>query len=237
MQLSVATICLESASRAEAMLSSYRALAQQGLPTVAGDGGSSPQFVREIRRLGHRVVQAGRGLRGQMEAALEGAAELGSHVLYVESDKPDFIATQIQPTVARYRRRGLDYAVVGRTKAIFDRFPLAQRTMEIAESTLIGHVLGRPGDWVGGPAVMPAVHVATLADSSLYGTDRHGWGVPWYLLGRAHREHLTIGIIKTGCGPLASNVDEFNPGYRLLQANSILGCFHEGAGVDYDWQE
>ena len=127
--------------------------------------------------------------------------------------------------------------MVGRTKAIFDRFPLAQRTMEIAESTLIGHLLGRPGDWVGGPAVMPAVHVATLADSSLYGTDRHGWGVPWYLLGRAHREHLTIGIIKTGCGPLASNVDEFNPGYRLLQANSILGCFHEGAGVDYDWQE
>lgn len=237
MQLSVATICLESRSRAEAMLTSYRALAEQGLPTVAGDGGSSHEFVREVRRLGHRVVQPGRGLRGQMEAALEGAAELGSHVLYVESDKPEFIATQIQPTVARYRRRDLDYAVVGRTKAIFDRFPLAQRTMEIAESTLIGDVLGRPGDWVGGPAVMPGEHVVTLARSSFYGTERYGWGVPWYLLGRAHREGMTIGIIKTGCGPLQVNVDEFNPGYRLLQANAILGCFHDGAGVDYDWQE
>lgn len=29
---------------------------------------------------------------------------------------------------------------------------------------------------------------------------------------------------------------EFNPGYRFYQANSILGSFYEGAGVDYDWR-
>ena len=83
---------------------------------------------------------------------------------------------------------------------------------------------------------MPSTHVAVLAESRWDGTNRHGWGVPWFVLGRAWKNGLRVGLIKTAPGVEPDARSEFNPGYRFYQANSILGSFYEGAGIAYDWR-
>ena len=236
MDVTVATIALARGDDAERMLAAMANLAEQGWYACVGDGGSSPEFVDRLRAMGHHVEQPGRGLRGQMEAAFEAAAERGTHVLYLESDKVNFARTRVRVTIRQYRARGLDYAVAGRTRRLWETFPLPQLEIERAQCALMGEVLGTAGDWIGGPALLPSSHVATLAESRFYGSDQHGWGVPWFLLGRAWANGLRVGIVKTATGVDPSARNEFNPGYRLYQANSILGCFYEGAGITYDWR-
>jgi hypothetical protein len=236
-RVTVATICREKSGQAGTMLAALKQVASHGLRACVADRDSSDHFLRQIEDMGHEVIRARNGLRGQMEAAFEHAAASGSHVLYFESDKLQFAESGVLPTIRRYRRRGLQYAVAGRTKPLLETFPLAQRVIEIAQSELMAATLGRPGDWIGGPALMTSEHVRTLRDSRLYGTSDHGWGVPWYLLGRAWRDGMNIGIIQTATGVSPHAIEEFNPGYRLFQANSILGSFYEGAGVPYDWVE
>lgn len=236
MDVTVATITLERGDNADRMLRSMEILADQEMYACVGDGGSSPGFVARLRAMGHHVMQPGNRLRGQMEAAFRAASERGTHVLYFESDKVEFARTRLQPTIRQYRARGLDFAVAGRTQRLWNTFPLPQLEIERAQCTLIGAVLGTHGDWIGGPALLPSRHVATLAESRFDGSSRHGWGVPWFLLGRAWATGLSVGIIKTATGVDPSARDEFNPGYRLYQANSILGSFYEGAGIDYDWR-
>ncbi len=235
MHVSVATIAREASGGAARMLDALRQVSASGLQASVGVSDSSEEFIAEIAQMGHEVISCENGLRGQMEAAFEHAGARGSHVLYFESDKLEFAQTRIVPTIQLYRRRRIDYAVAGRTKRVLHTFPLAQRAIEVAQSQLMAATLGAMGDWIAGPALMPAQHVHTLRDSALYGSDQNGWGVPWYLLGRAWRQGLTIGIIHTATGVTLAAKDEFNPGYRLHQANSILGCFYEGAGIPYDW--
>jgi hypothetical protein len=234
--VTVATIALERGDNVGRMLATLESLAEQQMYACVGDGGSSPGFVARLRDMGHHVEQPGRGLRGQMEAAFRAAAERGTHVLYFESDKVEFARTRVAATIRQYRTRGLDYAVAGRTQRLWATFPLPQLEIERAQCALMGAVLGTPGDWIGGPAVLPSSHVATLSESRFEGTDQHGWGVPWFLLGRAWATGLRVGIVRTATGVDPSARDEFNPGYRLYQANSILGCFYEGAGIAYDWR-
>jgi hypothetical protein len=236
-QITVATISREAGGHAHTMLAALRQVSSQGLRACVADRNSSQDFVHQIEAMGHEVVRTHNGLRGQMEAAFEHAAARGSHVLYFESDKLQFAESGLLPTIERYRRRHLEYAVASRTKSRLETFPLAQRVIEIAQSRLMSATLGRPDDWIAGPALMPAAHVATLRDSRLYGSSEHGWGVPWYLLGRAWRDGLKIATIKTASGVAPHARTEFNPGYRLYQANSILGSFYEGAGIPYDWVE
>lgn len=237
MKVTVATISREPSGGADRMMGSLEALAAQGIVACVGDRDSSDAFVDRINGLGHHVIRCANGLRSQMEAAFEQAAGRGSHVLYFESDKLQFAQTAVAATVDSYLQRRLGYAVAGRTPEAFATFPIAQRAIEAAQSELMGATLGAAGDWIGGPALMPSEHVGTLRESRFYGTAEHGWGVPWYLLGRAWRERMAVGIIDTATRVSPHAAEEFNPGYRLFQANSILGSFYEGAGIDYDWIE
>jgi hypothetical protein len=236
MRVTVATITLERGDNAGGMLRAMESLAAQGYSACVGDGGSSPAFVDRLRAMGHHVEQPGRHLRGQMESAFRAAAERGTHVFYFESDKVAFVENRLPATIRQYRSRGLDFATVGRSRRDWYTFPAPQVEIERAQSTLIGGMLGIHGDWVAGPALMPSPHVATLAESRWNGTDRHGWGVPWFVLGRAFRNGLKVGLIRTAPGVEPDARNEFNPGYRFYQANSILGSFYEGAGVAYDWR-
>ena len=52
------------------------------------------------------------------------------------------------------------------------------------------------------------------------------------MLGRAWKNGLKVGLIKTAPGVEPDARSEFTPGYRFYQANSLLGSFDEGAGVD-----
>jgi len=237
MQVTVASICREASGHSETMLATLEHLSSIGLWAVVADRGSSSAFLRRITALGHEVISTDTGLRGQMEAAFEGAAKKGTHVLYMESDKYRFATEAALSVIARFRRRKLEYAVVGRPRRIFDTYPLVQRSVEQAQNTLISETLGISGDWVAGPTLMPSDHVAALRDSRFYGTPLNGWSVPWYLLGRAWRDGLRIGLMNTAIEVAPLVPDEFNPGYRLTQAYAILGGFYEGAGIDYDWNE
>ena len=236
MQVTVATISLERGDNGAPMLRAMQSLADQGYSACVGDGGSSPEFVERLRAMGHHVEQPGLHLRGQMESAFRAAAERGTHVFYFESDKATFVENRLPATLRQYRSRGLDFATVGRTRRDWYTFPAPQVEIERAQSTLIGGIVGIRGDWVAGPCLMPSAHVAVLAESRWDGTNRHGWGVPWFVLGRAWRNGLKVGLITTAPGVQADARSEFNPGYRFYQANSILGPFYEGAGVDYDWR-
>ena len=236
MRVAIATIALERHGSGELMLQALAELARQGYRACVGDGGSSSEFVAQVRDMGHDVRQPGRGIRGQIEAALEGARENGTHVLYVESDKFEFVRDRLQDTIDEYVRRDLDYAVIGRAPDDLASFPAPQVEIERAENALIGGVLGLDGDFVAGPVLMPSTHVEHLRESRFYGTDENGWGTNWFLMGRAWLVGLRMGVIETAPGVHPSARDEFNPGYRLYQAYSILGGFYDGAGIAYDWR-
>ena len=60
--------------------------------------------------------------------------------------------------------------------------------------------------------------------------------MPWFLLGRALAAGQADRTINAGSGVHPSAAEEFNPGYRLYQANAILGEFYEGARIPYDWR-
>ena len=111
MRVAIATIALERRGSGDLMLAALAELARQGFRACVGDGGSSDEFVAAVRAMGHDVRQPGRGIRGQIEAALEGASERGSHVLYVESDKLEFVRSALQRTIDEYVARALEYAV------------------------------------------------------------------------------------------------------------------------------
>ena len=191
MQVTVATISLERGDNGAPMLRAMQSLADQGYSACVGDGGSSPEFVERLRAMGHHVEQPGLHLRGQMESAFRAAAERGTHVFYFESDKVTFVENRLPATPRQYRSRGLDFATVGRTRRDWYTFPAPQVEIERAQSTLIGGIVGIRGDWVAGPCLMPSAHVAVLAESRWDGTNRHGWGVPWFVLGRAWRNGLS----------------------------------------------
>lgn len=235
MKVTIASISREQSGDPSKMLATLKHVSSMGLSACVADRGSSQDFIDSITSMGHEVIPTDNGLRGQMEAAFEAAAQRGTHVLYMESDKYQFATTALAATIESYRRRGLEHAIVGRTQTRFDTYPPAQRAVEIAQNELISATTGIAGDWVFGPRLLPSEQVAALKDCQFYGTADHGWGVPWYLLGRACRAGVRVGLIKTGT-PVEPDVrDEFNPGYRLFQAYSILGCFYEGAGIPYDW--
>jgi hypothetical protein len=236
MRVAIATIALERRGSGRLMLTALAELANQGYRVFVGDGGSSDEFVAGVREMGHEVRQPGRGIRGQIETALEAARDAGTHVLYVESDKLEFVRDRLAKTIDEYVERELDYAVVGRAPADLASFPVPQIEIERAENALMGAVLGIDGDFVAGPALMPSGHVARLRESRFYGTDQNGWGTNWFLLGRAWSTGLRVGVINTAPGVHASARDEFNPGYRLYQAYAILGGFYDGAGIPYDWR-
>jgi hypothetical protein len=236
MKVVIASICLEKKGKPDLMLNALRFLADHNYSVCITDGGSSLEFVEKIAAMGHDISVSAKGLRGQMESSLLRAADKGDAVFYCEIDKVEFLTTRLQQAIVKYKQNDLDYAVIGRSKKEFMSFPLAQREIETAENNLISAELNQVGDWVGGPAIMPSSLIKTLQASQLFGTHQNGWGVPWYLLGRAKYKNLKIGTIELGCGVHPSAVNEFNPGYRLYQANQILGCFYEGIGKDYDWQ-
>ncbi|MFC0397984.1 hypothetical protein [Paraburkholderia rhizosphaerae] len=234
-QFAVATFCHEHKGNRDLMLQSLAWLATNGYKVVVADGGSTPQFLREIESMGHRLLRTSDGLRSQKEMSLLGASEAADHVFYCEVDKYEFFTTRLEETLRRYRELPFDYAVIAREQSEFESFPMVQREIEAAESNIIGYELGLAGDYVYGPAIIPSSHVRTLRDSMFYGQTCNGWGVTWYLLARALTDGLTIGTIATGCVVQRQDRGEFNPGHRLYQANHILGCFYEGLGKPYDW--
>jgi len=234
-EFAVATICHEYKGNPELMLGSLDWLGTNGYKVFVTDGGSSHGFISKIEKMGHHVLRSERGLRGQMESSLLAAGKGAGHVVYCEIDKYEFLTTRLERTLHLYRESAIEYAVIGRGQQEFMSFPPQQREIETAQNNLIGHELALNGDWVGGPAVMPASHTKALQDSRFFGQVRYGWGVPWYLLARAFANRLKIGVISTGCGVHETARYEFNPGYRLYQANHILGCFYEGLGKHYDW--
>lgn len=234
-EFAVATFCHEFKGNRDLMLDSLAWLSTHGYKVAVADGGSSPQFLSEIEKMGHKLLRTSNGVRDQKEISLLAASEAADHVFYCEVDKYDFFTTRLEETLRRYRESTIDYAVIAREPSEFESFPVVQREIEAAENNIIGHELGIAGDYVYGPAIIPSSHVGKLRDSMFYGQTVNGWGVTWYLLARALTDGLTIGTIATGCAVPRQDRNEFNPGHRLYQANHILGCLYEGLGKQYDW--
>jgi hypothetical protein len=233
----IATACLESKGDPELMLAALECLSRKGYDVCVTDGGSSPAFREQIAAMGHDLRISRNGLRGQLESSLIRAGEKGTHVMYCECDKLEFLETRLEETLDRYWHSEFDYAPIGRDAQAYGSFPFVQQSIEACQNRLMSHELQIQGDWVAGPAIMPAAHTLQLHFSRWYGTAQHGWGIPWYLLARAHRENLKIGVIDTACGVHGTATDEFIPSYRLSQANQMLGCFYEGLGKHYDWAD
>jgi hypothetical protein len=236
-EFAVATFCHEYKGNRDLMLESLAWLSTNHYKVIVADGGSSTQFLSEIESMGHSLLRTSNGLRDQKEISLLGASQVADHVIYCEVDKYEYFTTRLQETMRRYKESTLDYAVVARDRSEFESFPVVQREIEAAENNIIGHELGLAGDYVYGPVIMPASHVVKLRESMFYGQPCNGWGVTWYLLGRALADGLSIGTISSGCAVQREDRNEFNPGHRLYQANHILGCFYEGLGKQYDWIE
>ena len=190
-----------------------------GIPACVGDGGSSDEFVAAVRAMGHDVGSRGAASAGRSRPRWRARATGEPRALRRER-QAGVRAVRAAADHRRVRRAGSRVRLGGSRPCGPGRASRApQVEIERAENALIGGVLGIEGDFVAGPALMPASHVARLTESAFYGTDQHGWGA-WFLLGRAWATGLRVGVIDTAPGVHPDARDEFNPGYRLYQAYS-----------------
>ena len=147
-----ATIALEGRGSSDLMLGTLACLAEQGYTACVGDGGSSSTFVDTIRGMGHEVRQPGRGLVGMRPPSPGGRA--WTHVFYLESDKLGVRGDATAPNARSVPSSPARPCTIGRDRAAVRGFRSLSAEIELAQSTLIGDVLGICGDWVAGPVTL-----------------------------------------------------------------------------------
>jgi len=180
---------------AEQLFNAVEQLSHHAVPVVIADGGSTVSgFTDRLRRLpGVSLVlpRLGPGrLVGQIQAALEGAENLGAeHILYTEPDKHEFFSRSLDDflvTLQAHPDAGM--VLASRDAASLATFPAGQRLTESLFNKLVEEALGVHGDTLYGPLLLRSElvsHVTHLHEDL-------AWGWRPYLMAVTHRLGLPI---------------------------------------------
>lgn len=208
-----------------------RALTAQGFPTVAADGGSRPDFVRELSGIPNLTVIAAAqpGLIGQIKASVRLAQARGTrHILYVEADKDRFVSGPMKGFLAAVPADD-DAAIVlaSRTAASFATFPPFQRRTESAFNAVAASIFGVDADFLYGPFVMNGT-VAALVETV---APDLGWGWRPFVFAVAHRLGHRIRIIEGdyACPPEQVEEHDADRLHRLRQLGENIKGLVEAA--------
>jgi hypothetical protein len=189
--LAIATVTWARApEEAEQLFGAVEQLSHHGVPVVIADGGSSVTgFTDRLRRLpGVSLVlpRLGPGrLVGQVQAALEGAGNLGAdHILYTEPDKHEFFSGSLDDFLTTLESQpDAGMLLASRDAGSFATFPAGQQLTESLFNQLVQEALGVASDTLYGPLLLRSELVSHI-------THLHedvGWGWRPYLMAITQR--------------------------------------------------
>jgi hypothetical protein len=128
-----------------------RAIQERGYQMIVVDGGSPPEFLEELRKLGV-VVQAQKepGLGAGKREAMIAASKLdGVKVITLTEEKRSLFADNSpEELFAPILRNGADIIIYGRSKAAFETLPKEQRKYESLINSKITSKLIKEGLWL-----------------------------------------------------------------------------------------
>jgi hypothetical protein len=215
---------------AEQLFGAVEQLSHHGVPVVIADGGSTVTgFTDRLRRLpGVSLVlpRLGPGrLVGQVQAALEGAENLGAdHILYTEPDKHEFFSGGLDDFLATLSSQpDAGMLLASRNAASFATFPAGQQLTESLFNRLAAEALGVASDTLYGPLLLRSQlvpHITHLHEDL-------GWGWRPYLMALTQRQGLPI-VCREGaypCPPAHREEDDLEARiYRMEQlAQNVRG--------------
>ena len=191
-EIVVATMTLARTSAEGKLLRrSLTKLVSFGMPVVAVDGGSPPEFVHFLRGLGIQSPKAKkRGLVPQVEASIATAAKLRKKfIFYTEPDKEQFFSGPLLDFLREVKpAKRLGVALASRSARGFGTFPRAQRASETFINNVAGELFGVEGDYCYGPLLFQAELASEVNGLSV----ELGWGWRFHLMRRAHELGLNI---------------------------------------------
>jgi hypothetical protein len=207
----------------ELLLGSLEVLTVHGLPILAADGGSRPEFVDCLRALpGVTVLTpdlgAGPRLLGQVRAALDGAVETGAEwILYTEPDKRGFFRDRVA-ALLEAPRENAGMLVPSRDASSFATFPEGQRMAERLLNHACGLVLGAEGDYLYGPMLMRRDLVP------LFGRIEEpdlGFGWRTFMMAVSHRSGLPVRLWPADLRCPEDQRDEDTPKDRAYRRQQV----------------
>jgi hypothetical protein len=234
MNLAIATMTLDKKGDASLMREALSVLARKKYPVYVADGGSSPEFLADIGKMGFNIAHAS-GLTPQFKNAITRASK-SSHdcaVLYTEPDKLDWFNKGFDEAVANYLasesylegKRA--FVAVSRTPEQFATFPEHQRFWETRFSDIVEAKIGIRGDWLYGPKFI----TPEIAAEFRHVNEDFGWGGLTFLLARAHKLGYPIyGINNAASCPVAQR-NEDNAAYRERQFLGNIKGFEFGLSI------
>jgi len=182
-EIPIVTVTLARGEReGEHLLGALRELrGQVGAPVFVTDGGSTPAFRADLRRITGLTVTDPpvSGLAAQVRRSLLAGGEHPSRfVLYTEPDKVWFFRNRL----AQFLRLGreivandperLGLLLPTRSATSFSSYPAAQRSHERATDDLLGEITGVRGDFTYGPRIIAREVLAPILESN----EELGWG-------------------------------------------------------------
>jgi hypothetical protein len=197
-KLVVATITLARNKQEERLLSNaLRKLSECNLPIIAADGGSSAQFVHELKQAEISVIKPRKkGLVPQIKTSLTAALKCfpDYYILYTEPDKYPFFEGPLLKFVQLAKASpSFGVALAARNKLSFKTFPEGQQWTEMfmnqaAEFTLKNKTTTEVPDYCYGPLLLSS----SAAKLALESPDDLGWGWRFYTMARAKQSRLTL---------------------------------------------
>jgi hypothetical protein len=220
----VTMTCARSPAEGRLLQRTLRTLSKTGFPIYVGEGGSSRDFIRGLRRLPNlHACSLNTNCKptsvNQLRAAFVRAEETHpDYLLYTEPDKRAFFAhglpMLIQTAALGSPRPRL--VLAARTLRGFATFPKGQQIAEGFMNRLCGEALGQLGDYTYGPML--------ICDRLLKQTpplpENLGWGWRFFLMAVAHqlRKPVVLRTVRTQ-SPASQRDEDDAPArdYRLRQ--------------------
>lgn len=234
-----ATVTLaRSRSEEKIILKSLRALSQTDLPMVVVDGGSSKNFISDLKSIPRiNIKRETKGnLFTQVRQALKEASIRYPFVFYSESNKFEFLSKKSKDFLRDARvliqsDQNLGMILASRSKKSTTTFPKFQRLEESLINKLLCHLLKKKSivDFTYGPRIINASLIRYLEDISL----DLGWGWMSFLLFAAKAENKKIysTTLEALCPKNERMETKVDTKFRLKQFQDHLSAIDYGISI------
>ncbi len=186
--------------------------AQFDAPVIVADGGSSENFLKNMKAAGVQdIYNVTGGLTNQLVRSMQEAATIADYVIYTEPDKLDWFNGDFSRIFADYAPG--HFSPIARTDEVFSTFPVSQQNAERRLNDFLIKYAGVKGDYGYGPRVFPS----SLADSLSEINQDIRWGTLTHLLIRAKERGIPFQMLYLAASCPFSQREENNPEYRNRQ--------------------
>lgn len=234
-----ATVTLaRSRSEEKIILESLKALSETGLSMVVVDGGSSKDFIADLKSIPRiNIKRETKGnLFTQVRQALKEASVRYPFIFYSESNKFEFLFKKSKDFLRDARvliqsDQNLGMILASRSKKSIATFPKFQRLEESIINELLCYLLKKKStvDFTYGPRIINVSLIRYLEDISL----NLGWGWMSFLLFAAKAENKKIysTTLEALCPKNERMETKSDTKFRLRQFQNHLSAIDHGVSI------